>query len=34
LVDELVVVYKEATLRTTREDIRANIYHILILLQE
>ncbi|KOM39141.1 hypothetical protein LR48_Vigan03g252300 [Vigna angularis] len=34
LVDELAVVYKEAALRTAREDIRANICQILILLQE
>ncbi|MED6219616.1 hypothetical protein PIB30_037418 [Stylosanthes scabra] len=34
LVDELALVYKEAALRTAREEIRSNIYQILILLQE
>lgn len=34
LVDELVLVYKEAALRTAREGIRANTCQILILLQE
>ncbi|XP_061356692.1 uncharacterized protein At2g39910 [Gastrolobium bilobum] len=34
LVDKLALVYKEAALRTAREEIRANICQILILLQE
>ncbi|KAL2333325.1 hypothetical protein Fmac_014538 [Flemingia macrophylla] len=34
LVDELALVHKEAALRTAREEIRANICQILILLQE
>lgn len=34
LVDELALMHKEAALRTAREEIRANIRHILILLQE
>ncbi|KAL1290334.1 uncharacterized protein At2g39910 [Arachis hypogaea] len=33
LVDELALVYKEAALRTAREEVRSNIYQILILLQ-
>ncbi|KAL5170938.1 Uncharacterized protein HKD37_11G032526 [Glycine soja] len=34
LVDEVALVYKEAALRTAREEIRANICQILILLQK
>ncbi|KAK7305827.1 hypothetical protein VNO77_43739 [Canavalia gladiata] len=34
LVDELALVYKEAALKTAREEIRENICQILILLQE
>ncbi|XP_004503224.1 uncharacterized protein At2g39910 [Cicer arietinum] len=34
LVDELALVYKEAALATAKEDIRANISQILVLLQE
>ncbi|KAK2387968.1 hypothetical protein QL285_061692 [Trifolium repens] len=33
-IDELALVYKEAALRTAREEIRANISQILVLLQE
>ncbi|GLT93009.1 hypothetical protein SLE2022_108160 [Rubroshorea leprosula] len=34
LVNELVVLYKEASLRRARKEIRADILHILILLQQ
>ncbi|GAU40079.1 hypothetical protein TSUD_151230 [Trifolium subterraneum] len=33
-IDELALVYKEAALRTAREEIRSNISQILVLLQE
>ncbi|XP_021769132.1 uncharacterized protein At2g39910-like [Chenopodium quinoa] len=34
LVDELAILYKEAALKTARDDIRVHIYHIMILLQQ
>ncbi|XP_002530409.2 uncharacterized protein At2g39910 [Ricinus communis] len=34
LVDELVVLYKEAALKTAREEIRTNVLEILVLLQQ
>lgn len=34
LVDELVVLYKEAALKTKREEIRTNVLHTLILLEQ
>lgn len=34
LVDELVVLFKEAALRRAREDIRTHVLQILVLLQK